>query len=183
MISREELQNKKRILVLGRSGSGKSTFAKLLGNKLKIKVFHLDQYFHDPDWQPKEHSDFVKSVEEIISGESWIIDGTYSQTLKSRLLLADAVFLYDYSKYFCIYRVIKRSLKAKTGLEIRTDLAPGCKEKFPDYEFLKFIWNYKTSKVYNILDETNYNTDNLMIFKNRNEFKSYVKTCFVKIDQ
>ena len=183
MISREELQSKKRILVLGRSGSGKSTFAKLLGKKLDIKVFHLDQYLHDPGWIPKEHSEFAKCVEEIISGKSWIIDGTYSQTLKPRLLLADAVFLYDYSKYFCIYRVIKRSIKSKTGMEIRTDLAPGCNEKFPDYEFLKFIWDYKTLKVYNILGEINYNTENLMIFKNRKEFNAYVKHVFNQKNQ
>jgi adenylate kinase family enzyme len=175
MISREELQNKKRILVLGRSGSGKSTFAKLLGKKLDIKVFHLDQYFHDPGWIPKEHSEFVKSVEEIISGNSWIIDGNYSSTLPQRVLKADAVYLYDYSRYFCIYRVFKRSLKSKTELEIRTDLPHGCRENlFPDYEFLKFIWDYKTTKIYSILELTNFDKKNLMIFKDRKEFKNYM---------
>ncbi|MEZ4822466.1 MAG: AAA family ATPase [Ignavibacteria bacterium] len=157
MISREELQNKKRILVLGCSGSGKSTFAKLLGKNLNIKVFHLDQYFHDPGWQPKDHSDFVKALKKLSPGSHGSLTEPIP-TLRQRLTCR-CVFLYDYSKYFCIYRVIKRSLKSKTGMEIRTDLAPGCKEKFPDYEFLKFIWNYKTSKVYNIR-ETNYNTDN-----------------------
>lgn len=174
MISRKELNNKKRILVIGCSGSGKSTFAKMLGRKLDIEVFHLDQYFHKPDWEPREESEFIKSVKEITSKEEWIIDGTYSRTLRERVLKADAIFFYDYSKYFCIYRVIKRSLKTKAGLEIRTDLAPGCKEKFPDYEFLKFIWDYKTSKAYNVLDETNFDRNNLMIFKNKNEFKKYL---------
>ncbi|MEZ4690390.1 MAG: hypothetical protein R3A12_09490 [Ignavibacteria bacterium] len=130
MISREELQNKKRILVLDAADQVRVLLLNYSERILNIKVFHLDQYFHDPGWQPKDHSDFVKSIEEIISGKSWIIDGTYSRTLRQRLLLADAVFLYDYSKYFCIYRVIKRSLKSKTGMEIRTILLRVVKKNF-----------------------------------------------------
>lgn len=175
MISREELENKKRILVLGCSGSGKSTFAKLLGKKLNLEVYHLDQYFHDPGWVPKDQSEFQKSVNEIVAKKQWIIDGTYSSILKERVLKTDAIYFYDYSKYFCIYRVIKRSLRSKTGLEVRTDLAKGCKEKFPDYEFLRFIWEYKTSKIYSILEETNFDKKNLMIFKDRKEFRDYMK--------
>ncbi|HMQ68186.1 MAG TPA: hypothetical protein PKA90_04095 [Ignavibacteria bacterium] len=176
MISREELQNKKRILVLGRSGSGKSTFAKLLGEKLNIEVFHLDQKFHDPDWQPKEQSEFINSVREILTKNEWIIDGNYSSTLKERILKADAVYLYDYSRYLCIFRVIKRSIRSNTGMEVRTELPEGCTENFiPEYEFLKFVWKYKTSKIYSIIEETNFDRKNLMIFNDRKKFRDYLR--------
>ncbi|MFW5904155.1 MAG: AAA family ATPase [Candidatus Saliniplasma sp.] len=34
-----------KIAIIGSPGSGKSTFAKKLGKKLNIPVYHLDSYF------------------------------------------------------------------------------------------------------------------------------------------
>ena len=38
----------KKIILIGSGGSGKSTLARQLGNKLNIKVHHLDALF----WKP-----------------------------------------------------------------------------------------------------------------------------------
>ena|SRR3989338_10658687 len=44
-----------KIFIIGRSGSGKSTFAKQLAQKLNLKVTHLDQLFwlNEKEWRKK----------------------------------------------------------------------------------------------------------------------------------
>jgi adenylate kinase family enzyme len=39
-----------RVLVLGSSGSGKSTFARKLGEITGLPVVHIDQLFWEPGW-------------------------------------------------------------------------------------------------------------------------------------
>jgi adenylate kinase family enzyme len=39
-----------RTLVLGSSGSGKSTFARQLGQLLQVQVIHLDSHHWQPNW-------------------------------------------------------------------------------------------------------------------------------------
>ncbi len=45
----------KRILIVGRGSAGKSTFAKVLGKKLGLLVYHLDKYFWKSGWKPHEN--------------------------------------------------------------------------------------------------------------------------------
>ena len=44
----------KKIILIGSGGSGKSTLARQLGEKLKIKVYHLDALFWN--WNRAFHS-------------------------------------------------------------------------------------------------------------------------------
>jgi adenylate kinase family enzyme len=39
-----------KIVVIGASGAGKSTFAKRLGTALYLEVIHLDAYYWNPGW-------------------------------------------------------------------------------------------------------------------------------------
>ena len=41
-----------RIMIIGSGGSGKSTLARTIGEKLNIKVDHLDTLLWKPNWQP-----------------------------------------------------------------------------------------------------------------------------------
>ena len=50
----------KRILIIGNNGSGKSTFARILGEKLNIPVIHLDKYYHLPNWKTVAKDDWDK---------------------------------------------------------------------------------------------------------------------------
>ena len=40
----------RRVLVIGNSGSGKSTFARALGDRTGLPVTHIDQLFWLPGW-------------------------------------------------------------------------------------------------------------------------------------
>ncbi len=39
-----------KIMVIGSSGSGKSTFSRKLGEILSLPVYHLDLYYWKPGW-------------------------------------------------------------------------------------------------------------------------------------
>lgn len=173
-----ELNDKKRILVIGCSGSGKSTFANFLGKKFNLEVIHLDKYFWKPNWTMRTNEEFTEIVSNLIQEENWIMDGNYSKTLSIRALYADIIFFFDLPSYICTYRILKRSLITKLGFEKRVDMAEGCPEKWFDWEFVKFTWNFKkniTPLNYKILKELSFNTDKLIIFRKYSEVKNFIR--------
>ena len=127
----------KKILVLGSSGAGKSTFARRLHDILGVKLIHLDQYYWKPNWTRTEKEDWEKKVRELISGDEWIIDGNYRSTLDLRLPQADTIIWLDFPPLVCFWRIMKRRLKKN-----RTDELDGCQERI-SFELLKWIlWTF-----------------------------------------
>ena len=129
----------KKILVIGSGGAGKSTFAKRLGGVLKLEVIHLDSLFWNPGWVETPKDKWRVMVEELVKGDSWIIDGNYGGTLDIRLAACDGVIFLDVPRLICIRRVLKRV--ALYRKERRPDMAAGCPERF-NAEFIKYIWDY-----------------------------------------
>lgn len=171
--------NKKRILIIGNSGSGKSTFSKLLGEKLNIEVFHLDRYFWKPGWIACEENEWYEILKELINKDEWIIDGNFTGTLKYRAERSDLIYFFDYSPLFCVYRIYKRILRTKLGVEARYDITEGCPEKWYDREFVNFVRNFNRitrPRIYSSLEEINYDKKNIIKFRNRTEFRDYLKS-------
>jgi len=129
----------RKILVIGSGGAGKSTFAKRLGDTLKIEVIHLDQIYWKPNWVKTEKDEWEKIVEQLAARESWIMDGNFGGTREMRIRACDTVIFLDIPRRICLYRILKRLLlyHGKT----RPDMAAGCVEKF-DPEFILWVWNY-----------------------------------------
>ena len=129
----------KRILVLGSSGSGKSTFARRLGKQLGIAVIHLDSHYWEPDWTNTADKQWELKLAHLLEKESWIMDGNYPSSLSQRMAYADTVIFLDLNRVVCLWRCIRRYLRYKG--ENRPELAPGCNEKI-DRDFLRWIWKY-----------------------------------------
>lgn len=127
----------KRIMVIGvSSGVGKSTFARQLGERLNIPVYHLDQLFWKPGWVEASLEEFSAAQNSIVKQDNWIIEGNYNQTFHIRAERADTIIYLELPIFICLYRVIKRWLmnRGKT----RIDMGEGCPEKI-DWPFIKFI--------------------------------------------
>jgi adenylate kinase family enzyme len=132
----------KRILVIGSSGAGKSTFARRLGEKTGLKVIHLDRLYWKPNWvETADKNDWKAVVQKALAGDAWIIDGNYSGTLEMRAEKCDTVIFLDLPPALCVYRILKRLAFHRPGA--RPDMADGCDERF-DREFIKLTWNYPT---------------------------------------
>lgn len=141
----------KRILVLGCCGAGKSTFARRLGEKLGLPVFHLDRLFWRLGWKKASREEFDAELGRILKKDEWILDGNYKRTLPERLKYADGVVFLRYPRSVCLWRVLKRRLEyACPRRKPRPDAAPGCPERLtPD--FLRFIWDYNREMLPRVL--------------------------------
>ncbi len=130
----------RRVLVVGSAGAGKTTFAVRLARLLDLPVIHLDAEYWHPGWQATPADVWPRRVEELASGDAWVMDGNYGATLDRRLSRADAVVFLDVKRLTCMRRVVLRSLRyrGRTG----PGLPPGCPERL-DWQFLQWVWNYQ----------------------------------------
>ena len=141
------------MLVIGPGGSGKSTFARRLGEILGIEVKHLDSFYWRAGWTKPSNENWLKKVDELISGESWIIDGNFGGTLARRVERCDTIIFLDMPRLLCVWRVTKRRLTYRN--RSRPDMAEGCAEKL-DFEFISWVWNYSNRsrpKVVKLINE------------------------------
>ncbi|HTV90187.1 MAG TPA: hypothetical protein VME41_14330 [Stellaceae bacterium] len=129
----------RRIVVLGCAGSGKTTLAVCLGERLDLPVVHLDLLYWRPGWQARDTAGFLARVAASLASDAWVSEGNYRETFPLRLPRADAVIIIDRSRWLCLWRVVRRSCFRRGR---RPDLPLGCPEKV-DWEFLKFIWRFR----------------------------------------
>jgi adenylate kinase family enzyme len=131
----------RRIVILGCSGGGKSTFARALGERLGLAVVHIDALFWEPNWTEPNNEAFRARLSTAIAGDAWITDGNFvGRTFDLRLPRADAVILIAQPRLLCLYRALKRWIVDRG--KRRPDLADGCYENF-DLDFLAWIWTFE----------------------------------------
>ncbi|HXX65709.1 MAG TPA: AAA family ATPase [Polyangiaceae bacterium] len=98
-----------RVVVVGASGSGKSTFARALAERLSAgRVVELDTLYHGAGWIPR--STFVSDVDEATQGSTWVADGNYAEVRDLLWRRADTVVWLDLPRWLLELRVIRRSL-------------------------------------------------------------------------
>ena len=68
-----------RIVVVGCSGSGKTTVARALGDILGYPVLELDAVHHLPGWKERPDEEFRQELEDFVTAHRcWIVDGNYN---------------------------------------------------------------------------------------------------------
>src|SRR5438034_461599 len=116
-----------RVLVLGCSGSGKSTFARALALRTGLPLIHLDREYWTPGWVERYGLPrWLDRVAELAGGERWIIDGNYSGSLPLRLPRATCALWLDLPRWQCLGSTVYRCLSGYG--QTRPDMAPGCPE-------------------------------------------------------
>lgn len=124
-----------KIAVLGYSGSGKSTTTKYLGELFHIPFLYMDTAYWAENWQERDREEALALVSEFMKKDDWIMDGNYSSLLqKERLEQADYIIYMAFSRWVCLWRVLKRYLQNRN--KSRESIAEGCIEKID----LEFIW-------------------------------------------
>jgi len=117
-----------RILIIGNAGSGKSTFAKRLADKLTLPLVHLDRLYWRGNWEHLSREEFDAAVQKELEKEQWIIDGNFNRTIPHRLKYCDTVFFFDLPTVTCLAGITKRVFTnyGKT----REDMGGNCAERF-----------------------------------------------------
>lgn len=152
-----------RIIIIGWSGSGKSTFARKLGEKLKMEVIHLDKIYHKPGWKQTPSDEFTKIVKNLITKEKWIIDGHYGKTLDLRAERADTIIFFNFNKFVCLYRAFKRIFNRNQPF----DKVEGNFDKI-SWELVKRLYNASSKKILARLEPYK-NTKKIFIVRNSKE--------------
>lgn len=118
-MAEDGLSGLSRVVVVGTSCSGKTTFARDLAARLQVPHVELDALYWLPGWVEREPDEFLVLIDENIAGPRWVIDGNY-RTARDRLWSrATAVIWLDYGFPLVFWRSLKRTFhRAFTGQEI-----------------------------------------------------------------
>ena len=75
---RDILTSAPRVVVVGCTGSGKTSVARSLARLLDAPRVELDALNWEPDWTAAETDVFRQRVRDALTGEAWVVDGNYS---------------------------------------------------------------------------------------------------------
>lgn len=138
----------KKINVVGTSGSGKSTFSRMLAKKLGYRYLEMDAMFWKPNWQESTDEEFFTKLKSCLSQDAWVLDGNYNRTVAIKWADIDQVIWIDYSFPRTVYQAIKRAfIRSITQTELWDDT--GNIETFRKSFFSRdsiIIWTLKTYK-------------------------------------
>jgi len=164
-----------RILVMGSSGSGKSTFAQRLSAITGIPMVSLDALCWKPGWIESDAAEFRTRVTEATRQPRWIMDGDYisHDAGHVRRGAADTVFWFDLPTRTCMTGILTRI--ATSHGRVRPEMAAGCPEKI-DFAFWRYVWTYRRLRRPRMLEylERLRPDQSLICFTNRTQADQYL---------
>ena len=160
-----------KISIIGYSASGKSTFAKNIGEILDIPVLHLDKVNFLPNWEERKVEESEKIVLDFIkkNNDKFVIDGNFSKfAYDLRMKISDKIFFFDFDRFTCLFQAFQRYNKYKG--KVRESMTEGCCEKL-DWDFIKWVlFDGRTEERINRYNRViEQYKDKVIIVKNRKE--------------
>ena len=101
----------KRIVIVGTTGSGKTTLARTLAQQLKSPHVEVDSIHWLPDWKERPHEETRALLAQHLAQPRWVVDGNYSFVRDLIWGQADTLIWLDYSLFISQWRLLWRSLR------------------------------------------------------------------------
>jgi adenylate kinase family enzyme len=98
-----------RVVVVGTTGSGKSTYSRELADRLRTRCVELDALYWGQEWTPR--NDFEQQVLHAVQEPRWVIDGNYSIVRDIVWRRATAIFWLDYSFLRIFSQAFRRTVR------------------------------------------------------------------------
>lgn len=126
-------------MIIGGAGSGKSTVARMLGDKTGLPVINMDKLYWQSGWRLRNRDETRRLVLATIEADQWIFEGNFSELFQARLARADTLIFLDLPTWMRLARVVRRTIRDYG--RVRPDMQEGCPERF-DWDFLKWVADY-----------------------------------------
>jgi adenylate kinase family enzyme len=134
----------RRIVVVGTTGSGKTTLARRLAQRFAIPHIELDAFHWGLDWTPAPLEVFRERIVQALTGDTWVVDGNYSKVRDIVWSRADTVVWLDYALLTILERLMWRTF---CRVFTRKELWGGNRESFSVQFFTRdslFLWALRT---------------------------------------
>jgi adenylate kinase family enzyme len=99
-----------RVVVVGVTGAGKTTFARALAARLNCPQNEMDAINLLPNWVERPVADFREQIALALAGDCWVVDGNYSKVRDIAWGWADTVIWLDYPLRLILWRLLRRTL-------------------------------------------------------------------------
>lgn len=107
-----------RVVVVGTSSCGKTTFARRLASALGIARIELDELYWGPGWQPKTQSEFMRLVAEASDAGAWVAEGNYSAAREVLWPRATTIIWLNFSLPRVLWRGLRRAVSRAFTREV-----------------------------------------------------------------
>ncbi len=106
-------QQRNRIVIVGATGSGKTTLARRLAERLHLTLVDLDALFWDPGWTQVPQEVFRGRVDQSLPPGpqgAWVVSGNYHMVRDLVWARADTLLWLDYPLIVVFARLLRRTL-------------------------------------------------------------------------
>jgi hypothetical protein len=111
----------RRIVIVGRTGSGKTTLARELAGALQVPHVELDSLYFGPEFSTVPLELLRERTAAAIAGDQWVTDGNKRAVRDLVWPRADTIVWLDYSLGVSLWRLGKRA-RRRTG-QLRAEAA------------------------------------------------------------
>jgi adenylate kinase family enzyme len=146
----EMIEDKKpgqRVIVVGTSGSGKTTMARRLAERMEAPHVELDRLHWGPNWTEEPDEVLRERAEKALEGqERWVIDGNYHAVRDIVWPRADTVVWLNFSLTLILWRLTRRTFGRAV---LKEEIWHGNKENLHTHLFTKdslYWWVLTTYK-------------------------------------
>ena len=161
------LKKMDKILIIGDAGRGKTTFAKKLSKKLKIKYYSTDNYFWEKKFSKKrdrEQSSFLLK-KTLKNKNRWILEGTTTRLITPQMNNADTIIWLKHKFLTSQIIIILKRHKVRGG-ETKKELF-----KFMLY-LIKIRFHKRNKKIRGLIEN---NKDKVIILNSFKKIDEFVK--------
>jgi adenylate kinase family enzyme len=100
-----------RIIVVGTTGSGKSTLGEMLARRLGVPFVEMDSLYWGANWQEVGMEVFRERVAAAVQPEHWVLAGNYSKVRDLTWARADTLVWLDYPFALVFWQLLRRTVR------------------------------------------------------------------------